>query len=114
MEGCIFCTIASGALGTTFRFENERIVAFDDVHPKAPVHVLIIPRQHVPRLHDCDTAKHTALIGELLMTARQVAADAGLGETGYRIVINSGADSGMEVDHLHVHVIGGKRLGGMA
>ncbi len=105
-ENCIFCRIARGEIPATIVAQNEDAVAFRDLDPKAPVHVLVIPRKHVPSLAD---ATDPALVGKVLILAAEVAALEGL-SGGYRVVLNSGADAGQTVDHLHAHVMGGRKL----
>lgn len=107
--GCLFCRIVRKELPARIVFEDERVLAFEDIRPRAPVHVLVIPKDHFASLSDAPAGSE-ALLGELLMRARAVAREKGVGETGYRIVLNSGPDSGQEVPHLHFHVIGGRPL----
>jgi len=104
---CLFCRIASGDLPAGFVAENEHAVAFRDIDPKAPVHVLVIPRVHVESLA---TADDEALLGSLMSLAAQIARDEGIADRGYRTVINTGRDGGQSVAHLHVHVLGGRQL----
>jgi len=111
-EGCIFCRIAKGEIPAERIFENEHFLAFKDIKPIAPAHVLIIPKEHIPTLNDLGSDKMAVASG-LLATAREVAKKAGIAESGYRTVINCNSAAGQEVFHLHAHVIGGKRLGGM-
>ncbi|MBA3415168.1 MAG: histidine triad nucleotide-binding protein [Chloroflexia bacterium] len=106
---CIFCRIIRGDFGTEFVGESARAVAFQDVQPQAPVHLLVAPRRHVPALRDLGPDRE-AVAGELLALAADVAERAGLHDGGYRVVINDGPDAGQTVFHLHVHVLGGKRL----
>jgi histidine triad (HIT) family protein len=106
---CIFCRIAAGELPTTRVFEDERVLAFRDTSPQAPSHVLVIPRQHVRSLHELDDA---GLAGALLQAAAHVARAEKL-EQGWRLIATTGAHGGQEVDHLHLHVIGGRPLGRM-
>lgn len=110
---CLFCRIVRGEIPAAVRYEDDSVIAFDDIHPQAPTHVLVIPKVHVARLGDC-VGEHDALCGTLLLVARRVAADAGIAELGYRVVVNNGPDGGQEVDHLHFHVLGGRRLGAIA
>lgn len=105
MESCIFCRVAGGAIPTPFVYEDGDAVAFRDIQPQAPVHLLVVPRRHVASLRE---AGDEALLGRLLAAARQAAAQAGLEQ--YRIVINTGADAGQSVFHLHLHVLGGRRM----
>ena len=90
-------------------FEDDEILAFHDVNPQAPVHVLVIPKRVIPRIAEAQPADG-GLLGRLLLTAKQIAADLGLSETGFRLVINSGHNAGETVPHLHVHVLGGRRM----
>ena len=110
-ENCIFCRIANGELGTEFVAHSENAVAFDDIAPIAPVHVLVIPRRHISSLRELDDP---VLSGELIALAQQVAREKGLLESGYRLVTNDGRAAGQEVFHLHFHVIGGQKLGRIA
>jgi histidine triad (HIT) family protein len=107
---CIFCSIVRGEIPETFRYEDDDIVAFDDLHPKAPTHVLIIPRRHIPTVHDLETSDRL-VAGGMMLAARRIAEDAGIGETGYRLIINCKNHGGQEVPHLHMHLLGGIKLG---
>jgi histidine triad (HIT) family protein len=107
--GCLFCRIARRELPAKILFEDERVLAFDDLRPQAPVHVLVIPKTHIASLNDAPGGSE-ALLGELLLAARRAARDKGIAETGYRVVLNTGRDSGQEVLHIHFHVLGGRRL----
>ena len=106
-EDCIFCRIARGELKTDFVAETSQAVAFNDLHPAAPVHILIAPRRHIPSLRDL---RDPVLAGDLLLLAAQVAREAGLHAGGYRVVTNDGPDAGQTVHHLHFHVLGGQAL----
>jgi histidine triad (HIT) family protein len=108
MSDCIFCDIVEGKIPTELAHEDHLAVAFHDIGPKAPTHVLVIPRQHLTDL-DAARPEHELLLGHLLLVAQEVAAREGL-ETGYRVVINRGVDGGQTVDHLHVHLLGGRVL----
>ena len=103
MADCIFCQIASGAMATPLVYEDEEIVAFRDIQPQAPVHLLVVPRRHIGSLKEADDER---LLGRLLAAARKAAASAGLAQ--YRVVINTGAEAGQSVPHLHLHVLGGR------
>ncbi|MGH9599215.1 MAG: histidine triad nucleotide-binding protein [Terracidiphilus sp.] len=105
---CLFCKIAEGSIPSTAVFQDDRVYAFADVNPKAPVHVLIVPRAHIGSLNDTDES-HKALLGHLVWAATEIARKKGLG-SGYRIVVNTGADGGQTVDHLHLHLLGGRLL----
>ena len=106
---CIFCKIAAGSIPATVVHSGERLVAFRDIDAKAPVHILVIPREHVASLDAADES-HRALLGEILLLAGQLARDEGIAEGGYRTVINTGADGGQSVHHLHLHLLGGRAL----
>lgn len=107
--GCLFCRIARRELPARILFETADVVAFEDIRPKAPVHVLVIPKLHFASLNDAPEGSER-LIGELLHAARRAAQEKGVAATGYRVVLNTGRDSGQEVPHLHFHVIGGRPL----
>jgi histidine triad (HIT) family protein len=107
---CVFCRIIRGDFGTGFVAETDRAVAFADISPQAPVHVLVVPRRHVASLA-ATTAVDADLLGELVGLARDVAEASGLAESGYRVLTNVGPDAGQTVFHLHVHVLGGRDLG---
>ena len=106
---CIFCRIVRKELPAKVLFEDERILAFEDIRPKAPVHVLVIPKAHFASLNEAPEGAE-ALLGEMLLRARALAREKGVGESGYRIVLNTAGDSGQEVLHIHFHVLGGRRL----
>lgn len=106
---CLFCGIVEGRIPADLVREDERTLAFRDINPQAPVHVLVIPRKHVQSL-DASEPDHQALLGELLLRARDVARSEGVAEGGYRTVINTGDEGGQTVGHLHVHVIGGRSM----
>jgi histidine triad (HIT) family protein len=110
MAGCIFCQIAAHEKPSTILYEDEHCVAFRDVNPKAPVHLLVIPRKHIVSLND-DLEDDKMLLGHLLAIAGRMAKEKGIDGTGYRIVINTNAEAGQSVFHLHLHVLGGRFLG---
>jgi histidine triad (HIT) family protein len=105
---CLFCKIAAGTIPVKWLHEDGQILAFNDINPQAPVHVLLIPKQHFTS-HAHTTVGDTAILGQLLATAREVAKAQGLAN-GYRLVINTGLDGGQTVEHLHVHLLGGRHL----
>jgi len=107
---CLFCGIATGRIPATLVHEDETLVAFRDIHPQAPVHILVIPRAHLASLHDAGR-EHGELLGQMLLTARALAEREGLGEGGYRTVLNVGPDGGQTVAHIHVHLLGGRPMG---
>lgn len=104
---CLFCRIVSGSVPATLLAENAHCLAFRDLYSQAPVHVLVIPREHVRSLNDVTSA---ALIGEVMLMAAAVAASEGLAESGYRVVLNTNRDGGQTVFHLHAHVLGGRAM----
>jgi histidine triad (HIT) family protein len=109
---CIFCKIAAREIPATIVYETGDVLAFRDVAPKAPVHVLVIPKAHHANLAALASAD-PALAGEVMAAAAAVAEAEGIGESGYRTITNTGAHAGMEVPHVHVHVLGGAPLGPM-
>jgi len=104
---CIFCKIAGGEVPAAMVHQDGDFVAFRDINPQAPTHVLVIPRRHIPTLNDADDPD---LVGRLLLFARVVAEREGLAERGYRLVINTNAQAGQTVFHMHVHVLGGRPM----
>jgi len=106
---CLFCRIVRRELPANILFENERLLAFEDIRPKAPVHVLVIPKDHFASLNEAPDGAE-ALLGEILLRARDLARQKGVGESGYRVVLNTARDSGQEVFHIHFHILGGRRL----
>lgn len=106
---CIFCRIADGSIPADLIHRDEQVVAFRDINPQAPVHVLVIPREHVASL-DQATDGHEALLGHMLLVARNLARADGVAGEGYRAVLNVGADGGQTVHHLHLHLLGGRAL----
>ncbi len=105
---CLFCKILRGEIPARLVAETDDAVAFRDITPQAPVHILVIPRRHVDSLA---TADNEAELGRLLALAGRVARDEGIAESGYRVVINTNDDGGQTVHHLHLHVLGGRRMG---
>jgi histidine triad (HIT) family protein len=110
MDDCLFCRIVSGTIPAKKVYEDEMVTAFWDIEPQAPVHVLLIPNVHVGSINELDEA-HEGIVGHVFRTARTVAAEVGVGESGFRLVVNTGADAMMTVPHLHVHLLGGRHLG---
>ena len=106
---CLFCRIAAGEIPATIVHEDDRLVAFRDIGPQAPVHILVIPREHVASL-DAARDDHGDLLGALLLTARDLARAEGIADGGYRTVINVGDDGGQSVHHIHLHLLGGRSL----
>ena len=108
-EDCIFCKIAGGQIPSAKVFEDEMCVAFDDLSPQAPVHILLIPRVHVDSLDKAGDTE-SEVLGHLLLTAARIAREKGFAEDGYRVVINTNADGGQTVFHLHVHLLAGRQF----
>jgi histidine triad (HIT) family protein len=108
IQETIFSRIIKREIPADIVYEDELAIAFRDVNPQAPVHILVIPKQPIPRLSDAESSDH-ALIGHLLLTVKRVAEQAGL-SNGYRVVINNGEDGGQTVNHLHLHILGGRQM----
>lgn len=108
MLGCVFCQIAERKKPAAIHYEDEQCVVFQDIHPKAPVHFLVVPRRHIASLND--EGHDEALLGHLLAVAARVAREKGVAGSGFRTVINTNAEAGQTVFHLHVHVLGGRIL----
>lgn len=106
---CIFCRIADGDIPATVVRQDEHTVAFRDLDPKAPLHVLVIPRKHIASINDI-ADDDAAVMGALLIAARDVAASEGIAESGYRLVVNTGAAANQTVHHVHLHVMGGRDM----
>ncbi|MBI4812777.1 histidine triad nucleotide-binding protein [Candidatus Falkowbacteria bacterium] len=109
MEDCIFCKIANKRIPAEIVCEDEQILAFNDVHPIAPVHVLIIPKEHIPTIDDLKD-EHQDLVGKMILAARNIARDLNISEDGYKLLFRVKHYGGQEVDHLHLHLIGGAPL----
>ena len=109
MFGCIFCQVAAHEKPATIYYEDEHCVALRDIHPHSPVHILIVPKKHIASLNDI-TAADEPLLGHLVAVATQVAREKGIAGTGFRMVINTNAEGGQTVFHLHLHVMGGRRM----
>ncbi len=109
MHSCVFCKIVSGEIPSPMLGESEHAVAFADIHPAAPVHALVIPRKHMAAFAEANVQDAT-ILGDLMLLAARVARELGLERSGYRLVSNTGEDAGQSVAHLHVHVLGGRKL----
>ena len=107
MAACLFCKIVAGEVPATVVKRNERLLAFRDINPQAPNHVLVVPTHHVPSLNDATDAR---LVGEMLLFARDLARELGMAQRGYRVVVNTNPDGGQTVFHLHVHLLGGRPM----
>lgn len=107
---CLFCEIVAGRIPSKKAYEDESVLAFLDVSPQAPTHVLVIPKRHITSLEDL-TPEDDVVIGSLVRRAKEIATQLGLAERGFRLVMNSGEDAGYSVYHVHLHLLGGRRLG---
>ena len=109
---CVFCKIVDKELPAKVVYEDDLVMAFYDINPQAPVHILIVPKEHIPTVNDLEE-KHKELIGHIFLVARKIAQDMGFAENGYRILINCNRDGGQEIYHIHYHLFAGKPLGPM-
>ncbi len=107
---CLFCKIVAGEIPATPVYQDDEVFAFRDIHPQAPTHILIIPKRHIASVNDLDAAD-AALVGKLFLTGKRLAAELGIAESGYRLVMNTNADAGQTVFHIHLHLLGGRTLG---
>lgn len=107
---CIFCKIVAGQIPSNKVYEDEQVLAFHDIQPQAPVHVLVIPKRHFASVNDL-SAGEGSMLSHAFAAIQQVARTAGIAESGYRVITNTGKDSGQVVHHLHFHVMGGRSLG---
>ena len=106
---CIFCKIANKEIPSTIVYEDEDVIAFRDLNPEAPVHILVIPKKHIASLNAA-TAEDQQLLGKFLLTIQKIAAEQGIAEKGYRVVTNCGEQGGQTVMHLHFHLMGGREM----
>ena len=109
-EDCLFCKIASKRISADVIFEDDKVVAFKDIEPQAPVHILVIPKVHIPTINGLSDA---SLAGHLVLTANSLASQLGISESGYRLVMNCNEDGGQTVFHIHLHILGGHQLTSM-
>ncbi len=109
MEDCIFCKIVAGQIPSDIVYRDDKVIAFKDIHPVMQVHLLIIPREHITYLTDLKENQEE-LVGHMILVANKLARQNGIAEKGFRIVINVGDDGGQVVKHLHIHLLGGRRL----
>lgn len=110
MEDCIFCKIIKGEIPSTKVYEDEKILAFKDINPAAPIHILVIPKKHIKSLVELEK-EDEILIGKIYTVINKIAEEQGVKEKGYRVIVNCGKDGGQEVGHLHFHLLAGKPLG---
>ena len=109
MENCLFCKIIAGQIPASIVFQNDHVVAFKDITPRAPTHMLVVPRRHIATLNDL-APDDDALVGEMIRAAASLAKEQGLQERGYRTVFNCNADAGQTVFHIHLHLLGGRPM----
>jgi histidine triad (HIT) family protein len=107
MADCLFCQIVGGAIHTTKLYEDDQVIAFDDINPQARVHILVVPKRHVVSLDDTQDSDST-LLGQLMVVCAKVARERAIVQSGYRVVVNTGRGAGQSVFHLHLHVLGGR------
>ena len=110
MTDCLFCRIAAGEIAAELVFKNEAVVAFRDINPQAPTHILIIPRRHIATINDIGE-NDRELLGEMYLVAAQLARQEGFAEDGYRVTMNCNEGAGQTVFHIHLHLLGGRRFG---
>ncbi len=108
-DDCLFCKMAKGEIKPDLLYEDDHVLAFKDINPQAPVHFLVIPRQHISTLNDLDDS-HAELIGRMYLAAKKIAKEQGIAEGGYRSLINCNAEAGQSVWHVHLHVLGGRTM----
>ncbi len=109
VETCVFCKVVKGLVRAEVLYQDDMVMAFNDIHPQAPIHVLVIPKQHMTALWEADPT-HVIVLGRIVLGCNEVARKLGVLDTGYRIVCNTGVDAGQSVDHVHFHVLGGRKL----
>ena len=109
MKDCLFCKMASGEINPDMVLETKELIAFRDINPQAPLHVLVVPRKHITTLNDT-IEPDAILIGKMALAAQEIARNAGVAESGYRLVMNCNADGGQSVYHIHMHVLGGRQM----
>lgn len=107
MEDCLFCRIVNKEVGTDIVEERPNVIAFRDINPQAPVHILIVPKEHIPTIADIDRDKCDILI-DVFQAVNDIAVSEGIAQTGYRVVVNSGEEAGQDVEHVHFHLLGGR------
>ncbi|HEX7029052.1 MAG TPA: histidine triad nucleotide-binding protein [Gammaproteobacteria bacterium] len=109
MNDCLFCKMIRGEIKPDTVLETDAVLAFRDINPQAPTHVLVVPKEHISTINDLDE-KHDALVGKLYLAAKEIAAKEGIAESGYRTVMNCQEGAGQSVFHIHLHVLGGRRM----
>jgi histidine triad (HIT) family protein len=109
MTDCLFCKIVNREIPASIVYEDDRLLAFNDINPQAPTHILVIPKQHIATLNDL-SPEHDSMVGELVRRAAAIASDRGLSSGGFRVVFNTNREAGQTVFHIHLHLIGGRRM----
>ncbi len=109
MTDCIFCKIVNGEIKTTLIYEDDKVLAFNDIDPQAPVHILVIPKEHISSINNINENNHE-IVGYIYSIISKLAKEKGIADKGYRIVSNCGQEGGQTVDHLHFHLLGGRNL----
>jgi len=109
MSDCLFCKIIDGEIPSDIVYENEHVLAFNDINPIAPIHILIIPKDHISTLNDLEE-KHTQTMGEIFLAAKKIASEKGISESGYRTIFNCNKDGQQTVFHIHLHLIAGRQM----
>ena len=111
-DECIFCKIIAGEMGDPPLYQDDDVTAFRDINPQAPTHILIVPNKHMASVNEASPEDQTAL-GKMMLTAAKLARDEGIAESGYRLIINNGLEAGQVVFHLHMHLMGGRKMRGL-
>lgn len=109
MEDCIFCKIARGEIGTSKVYEDDKVIVFNDISPEAPVHVLVIPKEHIQSVNMI-TEENSKIVAHIFTVVNKLVKELNIAESGYRLVTNCGKDGGQTVEHLHFHLLGGRNL----
>ncbi|MBT3797034.1 MAG: histidine triad nucleotide-binding protein [Candidatus Marinimicrobia bacterium] len=109
MDNCLFCKIINGEITATKIYENEHIIAFNDIDPKAPIHILVIPKKHIRSINELNSSDIN-LAGEIILAAKKIAKDQGVDSKGFRVVFNTNDDGGQTVYHIHMHIMGGRQM----
>ncbi|MBT4783971.1 MAG: histidine triad nucleotide-binding protein [Candidatus Marinimicrobia bacterium] len=109
MDNCLFCKIINGEITATKIYENEHIIAFNDIDPKAPIHILVIPKKHIRSINELNSSDIN-LAGEIILAAKKIAKDQGIDSKGFRVVFNTNDDGGQTVYHIHMHIMGGRQM----
>lgn len=109
MSDCIFCKIVNNEIPATIIYEDDKVVAFNDIDPQSPIHIIVIPKEHIPSMNDIDET-NSDILSYIHLVIKNIAKEKGLAEKGYRIVNNCGEQGGQTVDHLHFHLLGGRNM----